>query len=355
MKRCPPAYNSLCVIFVCLLLSGCVKGKTSTQQVNTQKYQKIPPKKEHTSQPEECSTVIGLNKTMKPEKFNKMKKGPVELGLLTKSGYMVVPIVFYREIAYLPTHDNIVSFDNFYEQMKFIHDNGYKTITTEDLYSFLNVQRKIPDKAVLLTFDGTYRHVYYLVRAVLKEFGLNAVMFINTDHAAHCAHSEFICWTEIKEAANTNFEIAVDARVDSGFWQKNKDETEEEYKKRLDKKLHYQKILLEKNTGKSISFLAYTYSKYPSSLIQSLKDNYGYKAGVSLALSGAEPERWYNSFFVEPFRLGSFQISRNTNIDKFKEYLKTFKKENTVDEDVLRTFEEETAEFTDCSEGESSL
>ena len=63
------------------------------------------------------------------------------------------------------------------QQMKYIKDNGYTTITLNQLYKFIAENKPIPEKSVVLTFDDGYVDNYLYAYPILKEFNLKATVF----------------------------------------------------------------------------------------------------------------------------------------------------------------------------------
>ncbi|MDF2877790.1 MAG: hypothetical protein K0S30_886, partial [Clostridia bacterium] len=47
----------------------------------------------------------------------------------------------------------------FKEQMKYLYEEGYVTLTLQDLIDFYYKGKSLPEKAVLLTFDDLYQSV----------------------------------------------------------------------------------------------------------------------------------------------------------------------------------------------------
>jgi len=71
--------------------------------------------------------------------------------------------------------------DEFEKQMKYLYDNGYKTIKLEDVVDYYYKGKALPEKAVLLTFDDMYKSVYKYAYPILKEYNFNAVGFVVLD------------------------------------------------------------------------------------------------------------------------------------------------------------------------------
>ncbi len=90
-----------------------------------------------------------------------------------------IPILMYHAIADVPTTSLTSLFvrpSELEAQLKYISDNGYQTVTFEDLDSISAFS-----KPIMLTFDDGYRDNYEILFPLLKKYGLKATIFVITD------------------------------------------------------------------------------------------------------------------------------------------------------------------------------
>ena len=66
----------------------------------------------------------------------------------------------------------------FEKQMQYLKDNGYTTISADELYKWKNKEIEIPEKSVLITFDDGYYSFKYLVQPVLEKYNFKAICFV---------------------------------------------------------------------------------------------------------------------------------------------------------------------------------
>lgn len=97
-----------------------------------------------------------------------------------------IPVLLYHHLLYDEENRNkengaIVSVENFTQQMRYLKDNDYTTITIEQLYDFLYNDEALPPKSILITFDDGYLSNYRYAYHILKEYGFKASIFIITD------------------------------------------------------------------------------------------------------------------------------------------------------------------------------
>lgn len=93
---------------------------------------------------------------------------------------MSIPVLMYHHI--LPNDGFIASsVENFEKQMKFLSENGWKTLTSNEFYLYKKENLKLPKKSVLITFDDGWRDNYIYAYPILKKYNLKATLFIVTE------------------------------------------------------------------------------------------------------------------------------------------------------------------------------
>ncbi len=66
----------------------------------------------------------------------------------------------------------------FESQIKTLHDNGYTFLTTEELSAIIDGYRKMPKKAVVVTFDDGHFDNATVVLPILKKYNARATFYI---------------------------------------------------------------------------------------------------------------------------------------------------------------------------------
>lgn len=89
-----------------------------------------------------------------------------------------VPILLYHDIAQKPYGDMIISESRFREHMKAIHEEGYHTISFNDLIAFEEQGTPLPERPVMITFDDGYMSNYEIAYPILKVYGFKATIFV---------------------------------------------------------------------------------------------------------------------------------------------------------------------------------
>ncbi len=73
-----------------------------------------------------------------------------------------------------------VSLENFREQMEYLYENGYQTLTLAQVINFYHSGTELPEKSVLLTFDDCYQSINRYVYPLLKKYQFSATAFVVT-------------------------------------------------------------------------------------------------------------------------------------------------------------------------------
>ena len=96
-----------------------------------------------------------------------------------------VPVLLYHHL--LTEEENrlyrengsVISTDEFEWQMKWLHDNGWQTVSSRELIDFLYEGKALPKKSVLITFDDGYASNLRYAAPVLRQYGYTAVIFVS--------------------------------------------------------------------------------------------------------------------------------------------------------------------------------
>ena len=178
------------------------------------------------------------------------------LPIPTHSGKQVrIPILTYHFIGNNPdpkdlARDNLsVAPDKFEDQMKFLSESGYHTITFDTLYAVLGGNASLPEKGVILTFDDGYIDFYINAFPILKKYNLHAVAFIPT---GLIGTGYYMNWDQIKEIDAIGL-VSFQAHSIS---HPNLTSLNDE---QLNFQLTESKHILEQNLGKPVNTFAYPY------------------------------------------------------------------------------------------------
>lgn len=199
----------------------------------------------------------------------------------------------------------VISAENFEEQMKTLHDEGFNTLTLEEIEQYVKGQTQFTKRTVLLTFDDGYKETYKYAYPILKKYNLNAVVFLITNN--NTLQHSFLNWKQIKNsrdifqfASHTHNLHFLDSNMNSYLVSRPKD-------------------IIIKDLKKSMKFLntkyfAYPYGQYNLETIEILKE-----VGFSMSFSTIEG---YIKPFDDIFQLKRIGIYPETSLNEFRKILR---------------------------------
>ena len=128
-----------------------------------------------------------------------------------KSGTWL-PILMYHYIRVAPQGDRVgfalsVTPIDFAQQMQYLKDNGYTTLTMHDVDLILTGQRQAPAKPIALTFDDGYSDFYTTAAPILRGVGLTATNYVPTQLVGDQAGA-YMTWAQIQELDRQGLEMA---------------------------------------------------------------------------------------------------------------------------------------------------
>ena len=96
-----------------------------------------------------------------------------------------IPVLCYHNIAtqnekanYPEESDWTITTDNFKEHLDYLKNNNYKTLTMDEFYNWKIGNLNLPYKSVLITFDDGFLSNYEYAFKLLKEYNMNATVFV---------------------------------------------------------------------------------------------------------------------------------------------------------------------------------
>jgi peptidoglycan/xylan/chitin deacetylase (PgdA/CDA1 family) len=124
-----------------------------------------------------------------------------------------VPILMYHYISIPPADadkyriDLSVAPEDFRQQMAYLAENGFSTITLEDLSLAIVNKQILPDKPIIITLDDGYRDSYENAFPILREYGFSATIFLLTDPIDQ-GNPHYMTWAMIEEMAAAGIRFA---------------------------------------------------------------------------------------------------------------------------------------------------
>lgn len=92
-----------------------------------------------------------------------------------------VPVLMYHHVNPHRGDTVTVTPEVFERQMRYLHESGYETLKIDSLMNYIAGGMSIRGKAVVITFDDGWLDNYLFAAAILRQYRMNATIFIVTD------------------------------------------------------------------------------------------------------------------------------------------------------------------------------
>jgi len=238
-------------------------------------------------------------------------------GGLTSKGYQTVPVLSYHHFSLDRTDRLTVTKAAFEDQMKFLKDRGYRVITLDQLFDFLEFKSQIPKKSVVINIDDGWRSAYDIAFPILKKYGYPVTLFLYTDLIV--GSDKTLSWDLIQEMANNGMDVQCHTKTHRHLTLMDQKESFREYFEALEKELSTCETMIKKRLNKEVKYIAYPYGE-TNHLIVGLLKKRGYRGGFTIKRGG-------NPFFVNNFRVNRSMIYGDFDLNQFEKNLIVFGEE----------------------------
>lgn len=196
---------------------------------------------------------IAKNTKVKEKKLDTKDKN-IKKVIVSNRG---IPILMYHSIAYEKGNPVRLPKEKFEEQMKYLKDNGYTTLSLSEAYDALINNVPVNEKSVVITFDDGYQDNYKNAYPILKSFGFKATIFVIT---SYIGKGEYLNINQLKEMDKNGIDIESHTLTHPKLGELG-------YNAQL-KELKSSKEFLEKNLNKKVSFVAYPYGSHNGNTVK---------------------------------------------------------------------------------------
>lgn len=223
-----------------------------------------------------------------------------------KGGGAAVPILMYHSVCENGGKQSkfVVSADAVEEDLKYISENGYTTISAHDLISYVNDGAPLPQKPIMLTFDDGYYNNYCYVYPLLKKYNAKAVISIIGKYTDLYSEGEkenplysHITWSEAREMIESGLVEIENHSYDSHTTDKGRNgtkkksgESAEAYSSYFHNDIGKLQEEINQNLGYYPQLFAYPFGSISDSSYEILRDM-GFKVTLSCEEKVNYPER----------------------------------------------------------------
>ncbi|MGB0893053.1 MAG: polysaccharide deacetylase family protein [Parashewanella sp.] len=164
-----------------------------------------------------------------------------------------------------------VSLKQFKQHMDYLAANHFNVISLSKLIRALQQGQALPAKTIAITFDDGYSNILHNAHSILKEHKFPYAMFIAI-HPIEKGYNNMMNWQQITRIAKEGAEIMNHSYGHDHLIRKQKDESQQQWLRRVKQNLLKTEAVIKRHTGKSHKVLAYPYGEYNQALMQLLAD-----------------------------------------------------------------------------------
>lgn len=228
-------------------------------------------------------------------------------GLTLTNENIGIPVLYYHSVDPSEANEVIISPDKLREQLTYIKDSGYTTLTMSEVYDYILNNKPIPQKSILITFDDGYMDNYINAFPILKELDMKATIFVI---ANGIDDGYYMSREQLKEMSDYGIDIESHTFSHGHLDTMSYDEQLQELKS--------SKEILEGITGKTVLSIAYPFGDYNEDSINAARE-----AGYYLCFT---TNRGFADRDDNPLSLDRIYVSSYYTIDEFKERLNNTQK-----------------------------
>ncbi|MBM7573671.1 endo-1,4-beta-xylanase [Aquibacillus albus] len=193
-----------------------------------------------------------------------------------------IPVFLYHRIVDNPSNEwTDTSIETFGQTMKYLHDNGYHTLSAEQYVSIMEGKETAPENPILLTFDDATPDFIENALPILEQYDMNAVLFVVSDWIDgdySMSEDELESLVDKENVSLQNHSKDHDAEIWGSDGSKRSEITKEQAEEQISQANEYLKSI----TGNDPVLMAYPYGSYNDAAKEVNQENgikYAFKVG----------------------------------------------------------------------------
>jgi peptidoglycan/xylan/chitin deacetylase (PgdA/CDA1 family) len=211
-----------------------------------------------------------------------------------------LPILMYHHVASPPPNDpnwnSYIEPSRFEEQLLYLKNNGYETITLSEMNRYFLGSFSLPKKPIILTFDDAYTDFYTNVFPLLEKYKVKSNLAVITGLIG----GEHMTWAQLKEVASKGVEIANHTRSHFDLATASAEQVRED--------LSAAQNELDAQLGKASRFLVFPSGKYTEETISIAKE-LGFLGALTTDYGFEISTQYY-------YEIPRIRISRDTHLSE---------------------------------------
>lgn len=253
--------------------------------------------------------IADANKLTRPLLIPLVERNP--LGVYSDR-YQTIPILCYhrfgRSNGGAASNKMTVPAAAFAAQLAWLKQNDYQVIRLADLRAWLDGQRTLPLKSVVITVDDGYASFFHQAYPLLKQYGMPATLFVHTDFIGA---GDGVDWGELQEMSRSGLiDVQSHSRTHRNLIEHPAGESEAAYQQALLNEIKAPRDLLAQRLDNKQTLYAYPYGDANEAVLAML-GKHNYQLAVTVNAGG-------NAFFSQPLMLRRTMIFGDMSLEDFK-------------------------------------
>ncbi|MEJ5314099.1 polysaccharide deacetylase family protein [Anaerolinea thermophila] len=188
------------------------------------------------------------------------------------AGEVYVPILLYHRVVEGQENNRYaVSPEAFEEQMRYLAENGYTTITPVHLARVILNGGELPERPVIITFDDGYADTYTTAFPIMEKYHLRGALYVITSYVGISGRVDL---EQLRDLAAHGWEIGTHTLTHTDLTQ---------HHERIGIELSQSRQILEEWLGSPILTVAYPYGRVDEYVLNRTR-RYGFTAGMGLGI-----------------------------------------------------------------------
>ena len=196
----------------------------------------------------------------------------------------------------------MVSASAFREQMAYLSDRGYSTVSLWDFAAYVSGKATLPLMPVIITFDDGRESDHVVAYPVLRSYGFVATFFVVTKTMGSPG---FLSSEQLKDMKDNGMSIQSQTQSHSSLTELSQRQVKTE--------LSQSRAILESKTGEPVRFLAIPGGMY-NNMVKRIAQESGYVGAVTSDLG-------VNGLNSDMFALKRIALRRGITLSRFALYL----------------------------------
>lgn len=213
---------------------------------------------------------------------------------------------------YYKTNMWVESLSSFEEKINYLYEEGYHTITLDELYDWKRGALEIDEKSIVLTFDDGYYASSNIIPEILEKYGFTASTFVvgsavEGEHTWDASRLQYVNKQDMLDTSIMKYyshTYAMHGKTEGAFTFDVADEAQ------MQMDIEMQKEFVD------ITYFAYPFGYYNDTIIQVLKQN-----DVKLAFGYNENKKATRA--GDHYTIPRFAVTAYTNMEVFKAMLES--------------------------------